>query len=116
MRKTIVITGCSSGFGRSTALELARRGRHVFASVRKEKDRASLLKEAEEHHCRENLTPLLCDITHAHQIRALVRQVEEGLRAEMAETDTVLRLDALLNNAGTAYGAPIEMLPLEDLR
>ncbi len=41
--KTIVITGCSSGFGRVTALELARRGWCVFATVRKEVDKESTI-------------------------------------------------------------------------
>jgi NAD(P)-dependent dehydrogenase (short-subunit alcohol dehydrogenase family) len=39
-RKTAVITGCSSGFGRCTALELAKHGWLVFATVRKDDDRA----------------------------------------------------------------------------
>ncbi len=121
VRKSIVITGCSSGFGRCTALELARHGWQVFATVRKEEDRVGLLQEAEELHCRDNLTPLLCDITHIDQVHELRRSVEESLRAELAaepraSETTVPRLDALLNNAGTAYGAPIEMVPLEDLR
>jgi NAD(P)-dependent dehydrogenase (short-subunit alcohol dehydrogenase family) len=117
MRKTILITGCSSGFGRCTALELARRGWHVFATVRKEADRTGLLQEADEHYCRANLTAFLCDITQPEQISTLVRQVETCLREDMPAMDGHLpRLDALLNNAGTAYGAPIEMLPLEDLR
>ena len=34
MLKTIVITGCSSGFGRSSALRFARRGDRVHATMR----------------------------------------------------------------------------------
>lgn len=33
MSKCILITGAASGFGRSTAWELARRGHHVIAGV-----------------------------------------------------------------------------------
>src|SRR5690242_7608086 len=41
--KTMVIAGCSSGLGRVTALRMAKRGWHVFATFRKEADRASLI-------------------------------------------------------------------------
>lgn len=116
MLKSIVITGCSSGFGRCTALELARQGWRVFATVRKEEDRVNLLQEAETQGSQANLTPLLCDIVQANQVRALAHQVEDLLRDGSGETDSPPCLHALLNNAGTAYGAPIEMIPLDDLR
>jgi NAD(P)-dependent dehydrogenase (short-subunit alcohol dehydrogenase family) len=114
-KKTIVITGCSSGFGRATALELARRGWHVFATVRKEADQASLLSEAATNNSQDNLTPLLCDITQAKQIATLAQQVCKLLSDGSAQVP-LPGLDALLNNAGTAYGAPLELLPIEDFR
>ncbi len=119
-RKTIVITGCSSGFGRVTALSLAQQGWHVFATVRKEEDRESLRNEATERQAVENLTVLLCDITVEGQVKMLAQQVEVLLREETSDlagsSGSVPRLDALMNNAGTAYGMPIELIPLEDLR
>ena len=117
MRKTIVITGCSSGFGRSTALDLARQGWLVFATVRKEADRESLLEEAEVQHCRHNLVPLLCDITQHEQVAQLAKEIEQLLRAEQSSNQEQFpRLDALLNNAGTAYAGPIELVSLDDIR
>ncbi len=100
--RTILITGCSSGFGRATALHLARRGWRVFATVRTEPDRQSLLAEA----AGLPVDVSLCDVTVPAQIAGL-------LQAVRAATPT---LDALLNNAGTAYPAPLELLPLADLR
>jgi NAD(P)-dependent dehydrogenase (short-subunit alcohol dehydrogenase family) len=114
-RKTIVITGSSSGFGRCTSLELAKRGWLVFATVRKESDRESVLAEAAELNCQENLIPLLCDITHENEVGTLVQQVETQLRTFSSERETP-RLDALLNNAGTAYGGPVELMPMDDIR
>ena len=117
MRKTIVITGCSSGFGRVTAFALAQQGWLVFATLRKESDSESLLQEAELQHCRSNIVPLLCDITQHEQVAQLAQKVESLLRAEQAtDHDQLPHLDALMNNAGTAYAGPIELVPLDDMR
>lgn len=104
--KSIVITGCSTGFGRATALHLAQRGWRVFATVRQEADAASLLVEAMSKKAQDNLTPVLCDVTRAEEVAALARTVHEATPA----------LDALLNNAGTAFPAPLELLPPDELR
>jgi NAD(P)-dependent dehydrogenase (short-subunit alcohol dehydrogenase family) len=116
-RKSIVVTGGSSGFGRITALELARRGWRVFVTVRQEAHRTELLSEAATSGYKDNLVPLLCDITHPEQVAELARSVEASLRDDptIRDEDTP-GLDALLNNAGTAYGGPLELLPIEDLR
>jgi NAD(P)-dependent dehydrogenase (short-subunit alcohol dehydrogenase family) len=103
---TIVITGCSSGFGRVTALHLARRGWQVFATVRREDDRGGLLLEAKREGLEGRITPILCDITDGEQVRALAGQVGAATPA----------LGALLNNAGTAFAAPLELIDLADLR
>jgi NAD(P)-dependent dehydrogenase (short-subunit alcohol dehydrogenase family) len=104
--RAIVITGCSSGFGRVTALHLARHGWFVFATVRSETDQSDLLSEATRLGCKEQLAVIICDITQLEQVVALSETVA-------AETT---RLHALLNNAGTAYAAPLELLALDDLR
>ena len=104
--KSIVITGCSTGFGRALALHLARRGWRVLATVRQEADAASLLTEAMAHGFRENLTPVICDITNEAQVKELAKKV----------TAATPRLEALVNNAGTAFAAPLELLPLSEFR
>jgi NAD(P)-dependent dehydrogenase (short-subunit alcohol dehydrogenase family) len=104
--KSAVITGCSSGFGRVTALHLARHGWRVFATVRRERDQASLLVEAASHNLSGRLTLVRCDITHAAEVQALGQTVAQA----------VPRLEALINNAGTAYPMPLELLALDELR
>ncbi|HEX4205061.1 MAG TPA: SDR family NAD(P)-dependent oxidoreductase [Ktedonobacteraceae bacterium] len=113
-RQSMVITGCSSGFGRVTALELARLGWHVIATVRKTEDQESLLAQARHQRCEQNITPLLCDITHEDQVAELQQQVAELLSVEQNTASP--SLTALVNNAGTAYAGPIELLALDDLR
>jgi len=105
-QKNMVITGCSTGFGRVTAVHMAQLGWRVFATVRNEEDLESLRAEATRLHCQEHLVPMLCDITDEEQVGSLRRVVSEAIPL----------LDALVNNAGTAFAAPIELVELEDLR
>ncbi len=106
MPKTIVITGCSSGLGRATALHFAALGWQVWATVRKEADLSGLLVEAMSKGWGERLTPVLCDITQPEQVARLARVV----------ADATPTLDALLNNAGTGYPGPLEILSVADVR
>lgn len=106
--KTVVIIGCSSGFGRVTALHLARHGWQVFATVRQESDQASLLSEAMAiaRSSSGRLVPVRCDITNAEAVTALSQTVAAATP----------RLVGLVNNAGAAFPAPLELLPLDALR
>ena len=101
MSKSILITGCSTGFGRVTALHFAKLGWKVFATVRREADRESLLDEKAG-----DVVPLLCDIVREEQVQELGRAVA-------AQTAT---LDALVNNAGSVFASPIELIPPDLLR
>lgn len=98
-RKSILITGCSSGIGYASAHMLHRRGWQVFASCRKEADCARLVSEG--------LASPLIDYEAPQTI-------ESGL-AEVLEA-TGGTLDAVFNNG--AYGVPgaVEDLPTDALR
>jgi NAD(P)-dependent dehydrogenase (short-subunit alcohol dehydrogenase family) len=102
--RSVLITGCSTGFGRVTTLHMLRRGWRVIATVRREADRASLLAEAAGNS--PQLTVVLADITKADDVAEVARVV----RADAPQ------LHGLVNNAGTAFPAPLEFLPLEELR
>jgi NAD(P)-dependent dehydrogenase (short-subunit alcohol dehydrogenase family) len=106
MTKSIVISGCSTGFGRVTALRLARNGWEVFATVRRDADAADLAEEAAATGCEGRLVPTLCDITVPQDIERLAGMARERWP----------KLDGLLNNAGTAFAGPLEMIRLEDVR
>ncbi|AVA23167.1 MULTISPECIES: SDR family oxidoreductase [unclassified Rhizobium] len=98
-QRTIIVTGCSSGIGAFCARALKADGWRVFATVRKEADRASL--EA------EGIETLLMDYTQPETISALAATVRER---------TGDRIDALFNNG--AYGQPgaVEDLSTDVLR
>jgi NAD(P)-dependent dehydrogenase (short-subunit alcohol dehydrogenase family) len=104
--QTIVITGCSTGFGRVTAFYLAERGWRVLATVRQEAHRAELLAEAGSKGLDDRLIPVVCDITRADDVERLAHAV-----AEVGQG-----LEALVNNAGTAFAGPLELLPLDEVR
>lgn len=99
-QEIVVVTGASSGIGAATARELARRGFHVFAGVRRSEDAQTLSAP--------NLEPVLLDITNEVDIAALVQRIS-------ADPDK-RSLRALVNNAGVAVNAPIEAYALSDWR
>ncbi|AZO20565.1 glucose 1-dehydrogenase [Mesorhizobium sp. M1E.F.Ca.ET.045.02.1.1] len=87
--KVILVTGASSGIGRASALELARRGAKVMASARSE----ALLKTLVDQIKTEGFeaTARVADIN-----------VEQDVIDLVAETvSTYGRIDVAFNNAGT---------------
>src|SRR5512146_1744956 len=99
----VVITGASRGIGRATALHLDKQGFHVFAGVRNPADGQALQQESSPR-----LKPIQIDVTNMDQIKAAAREV-----ADTVGTDG---LSGLVNNAGVAVGAPLEFIPLDELR
>jgi NAD(P)-dependent dehydrogenase (short-subunit alcohol dehydrogenase family) len=102
-RRTVVITGASSGIGRACALRLDRMGWTVFAGVRKERDGRALRDEASER-----LVPVTIDVTDEAALSAAAQRVATAVEER--------GLDGLVNNAGIAVPGAIEVLPLDALR
>jgi len=94
MKKTILMTGCSSGIGLDAARGMAARGWRVFATCRQEADCARLRDEG--------LESFVLDYSDEASIEAAVAEVAER---------TGGRLDVLYNNG--AFGCPgaVEDLP-----
>jgi short-subunit dehydrogenase len=86
--RTIMITGASSGIGKATALEVAKRGAIVLLVARREDELNAVRAEIESARGTAYVYP--CDLTDAEAVDALIKQV-------MAEHDAV---DMLVNNAG----------------
>ncbi len=98
-RKPVLVTGASSGIGETTVAELLRRGFRVYAGVRSCADAARLA--GTDPRC----TPLQLDVTDPGSIAAAAQTVR-----------TAGGLYGLVNNAGIAVAAPLEYLPLDELR
>ena len=93
---TVLITGASSGIGEATANHLKQLGFDVVGAVRKDED-AERLRSA-------GLRAVKLEVTDPESIAAA--------RSELGDAP----LAGLVNNAGIAVAAPIEFIPLEQLR
>tara|TARA_B100000949_G_scaffold29061_2_gene22273 strand:+ start:2260 stop:3114 length:855 start_codon:yes stop_codon:yes gene_type:complete len=100
--KTVVITGASTGIGRTTAERLAAKGWKVFAGVRKQED-ADTLKKADPA-----IEPLMLDVTKAEDIEAAVAKVSDTLGGA--------KLAGLVNNAGIASMGPLALQPADEFK
>jgi NAD(P)-dependent dehydrogenase (short-subunit alcohol dehydrogenase family) len=102
--QAVLITGCSSGIGKASALHLARQGLTVFASVRKDAD-AEMLRGLGE----PNLVPVCpLDLTRREHIPPIVDTVQREL-----DRRGIKGLRALVHNAGGGIVAPIELMNLD---
>ncbi len=96
--KAVLITGCSSGIGRASALRLAQKGWTVYASARRPESIADLADAG----CRT----LTLDVTDDESMRAAVAQVEQEQGA----------VGVLINNAGYSQSGPVEQIEMEAVR
>lgn len=96
--KAVLITGCSTGIGRATALRLARGGHRVYATAR----RLDSIADLEAQGCR--VLPL--DVCDEASMTAAVRHIEAAEGA----------VGALVNNAGYGSEGPVEEVPMDEVR
>ena len=101
---SILITGCSSGFGRLGAEHYARLGAKVFATMRNlprpEATELEVLAKSDSL----DITVLEIDVTKDEQVTA---GVEAAIKAAGG------KLDVLINNAGMSIAGPIEAQDME---
>src|SRR5450759_1547248 len=94
MKKVILITGISSGFGKQTARLLAEKGHTVYGTLR-----TGIGTDDQVHYLNMNLT----DFESVKKAVSVVIE-KEG------------RIDVLINNAGMHTGGPIETFPIENIK
>src|SRR5437016_5041996 len=88
----VLITGCSSGIGRASAIELTKRGFEVIATARKPETLDDL----------DVADKLALDVTDDASIAAAVKAAGQ--------------IDILINNAGFGVGGPIEKVPVSEVK
>jgi NAD(P)-dependent dehydrogenase (short-subunit alcohol dehydrogenase family) len=96
----VVVSGASTGMGAATARELARRGFHVLAGVRRDADADALRADGIE--------PRILDISVEADVAAIAARVADDPRG--------MPLRALINNAGIGVNGPVESLPIAEWR
>lgn len=97
--KTILITGCSTGIGHTTAVELKKRGHKVIATARKPEDVTRLQQEG--------FTAIQLDLADSNSIQHAV-----GLAVELSGG----KIDALFNNGAFGQPGAVEDLSRDVLR
>ncbi|MDR7071595.1 oxidoreductase [Fictibacillus barbaricus] len=104
-KKIAIVTGCSSGFGMLTAVELAKKGFEVISTLRNMNKSESLLTLADEQNVADSIRLQPLDVTSSDSINEFKKFL---LRLD--------HVDVLVNNAGFAAGGFCEELSVDDYR
>src|SRR5215831_1963892 len=94
--RVAIVTGGSIGLGRQMAEGLAEMGANLVLCARK-KERCEQAAEELKHLGSKTLA-LACDVRNPEHVRNVVQETACQLG----------RIDILINNAGTSWGAPVE--------
>ncbi len=103
VKRSVVITGASTGIGWATANVLLGKGFRVFGTVRKQSDADRLSAELGP-----DFVPLQADVTDEVAVRQAAVRVGEMLGSA--------RLAGLVNNAGIVVGGPLLHLEPSEVR
>lgn len=101
--KKILITGCSSGFGYDAAKYLAKKGHHVYATMRNLSTSNAEAAKA------------LIDYGKSNNLKMDVVEIDVTSDKNIAKAMTnIPTVDVLINNAGRGFGGPIEGFTSEE--
>nr|XP_031832210.1 retinol dehydrogenase 14 isoform X2 [Nomia melanderi] len=90
--KTVIVTGCTSGIGKETARDIAKRGARLIMACRNVDAAETVKEEFVKESKNENIVVRKLDLSSLASVREFAQQIN---REEN-------RLDVLIHNAGTA--------------
>ncbi|MGB8475974.1 MAG: SDR family oxidoreductase [Candidatus Acidiferrum sp.] len=99
--RVAIVSGGSMGLGRQMAEGLADMGANLVLCARKKERCEKTAKELSQ--CGVKTMALGCDVKNPDQVRDVVEETISRFG----------RIDILINNAGTSWGAPVEEMKLE---
>jgi short-subunit dehydrogenase len=101
--KVVLITGASSGIGKETAIEFAKKGAKIILVARRKQKLESLEKDLQKF---DVLTMICqCDVSNKSQVKKMSQEVLEKFHS----------VDILVNNAGFAIYGSVEDLTTEEI-
>ncbi|MBT7609152.1 MAG: SDR family oxidoreductase [Bacteriovoracaceae bacterium] len=103
--KTILITGCSSGFGKQMCEDLASKGFSVIATMRNADQRKNMFADLNIK-TQKNISIKNLDVTNFEQIQNLYNELN---------TEKI-KIDGLINNAGYGMYGPLEEISMDKIR
>ena len=104
MKKTVVITGASTGLGFAAALLFAKDGYEVYATMRNLKKKQALVDAAKKEGIDLSIEQL--DVTQMDSVQNCINKI-------VAKTG---KIDCFINNAGAGYIRSTEQATMEDIQ
>ncbi|XP_067037649.1 retinol dehydrogenase 7-like isoform X1 [Acropora muricata] len=101
--KYVLITGCDTGFGRATAIELDRMGAHVLATCLTNEGGKGLKSVTSD-----KLKTFQMDVTNSKHIKDVYEEIKKETSLD--------GLWGVVNNAGILCLSPLEWMPLDDFK
>lgn len=112
MRKSIIVTGASSGIGKAAVIRLVEAGYQVFGLARRYNDLTSVHSEIpslkEKENKEDDYIALECDITKPYRFDDIINDI---LSRAIGNT-----IYGLVNNAGFVEPGAIEDITIQDMR
>jgi short-subunit dehydrogenase len=109
LRKSIIVTGASSGIGKATVIKLVESGYQVFGLARRYDNLTSIYSELPSSIEDKDLyIAMQCDITKPERFDDIIKDI-----ASKAQGNTIY---GLVNNAGYVEPGAIEDITIQDIR
>lgn len=104
-KKSIVITGSSSGFGQKSVKDFADKGYQVFATMRDPEGKNAIVKTELEAYS-DSIHVVDMDVTNDDSVKTAIASI----------LDKAGKIDVLLNNAGVMYLGITEAFSIDQAR